>query len=55
MSGSFLQDLQKLERGFGLTRGKQISSELSPIELVERLSRISTTLQALSEKDKKRR
>ena len=51
MNGTFLSDLQKLEKGFGMTRGKQLDSDLNPIELIDRLSRLATTVKELREKE----
>ena len=51
LKGSFLEDLRKLERGFGLTRAKPIGADLSPVELIDRLSRIKATYLELSQKD----
>ena len=44
LSGDFLARLQKLERGFGLAREKELNSELTPLELIDRLSRLRDAL-----------
>lgn len=44
LNGPFLERLQKLERGFGLARERELNAELSPLELIDRLSRIRDAL-----------
>lgn len=40
MKDDFLATLRKLEKGFGLTHTKELSSEMPPLELIDRLTRI---------------
>ena len=40
MAEDFLETMKKLERGFGLVYSSELSSELPPSELVDRLSRL---------------
>ena len=40
MQGDYLEKLRNLEKGFGLSRGRELSSDLPPLELIDRLSRI---------------
>lgn len=40
LKGEFLETLKKLEKGFGLSRGTELSASLPPTELVDRLSRV---------------
>ena len=40
LQGELLEKAVRLERGFGLTREKELGSGLSPLELVDRLSRL---------------
>lgn len=44
MSGEFLERLQKLERGFGLAREKELNATLGPLELIDRLTRLRDAL-----------
>lgn len=44
MPADFLARLQKLERGFGLAREKELNADLPPLELVDRLSRLRDAL-----------
>lgn len=46
LSGDLLERLQKLERGFGLAREKELSANLPVLELVDRLSRIQDALRS---------
>ncbi len=41
MAGDFLSNLNKLEEGFGLNYPVSLSSDLTPVELIDRLSRLS--------------
>ena len=41
LDGKFLSDLKKLEHGFGFNYSQELSSDLNPVELIDRLSRIS--------------
>jgi hypothetical protein len=45
LSGEFLDKLRKLEKGFGLSREKELDPSLSSLELVDRLTRIRSALQ----------
>lgn len=40
LKGDFLAMLKKLEAGFGLSRTKELSPDLPPVELIDRLARI---------------
>ncbi len=53
MRGSFLENIRKLEKGFGLSRGRQLSAELTPVELIDRLSRLVPAIHDLTEREKK--
>jgi hypothetical protein len=55
MKGSFLDSLQKLEKGFGLSRGTLLSADLPPVELIDRLSRLLPVVRDLAERDKRER
>ncbi len=44
MRGDFLEQLQRMEVGFGLTEGTPLSAELKPHELTQRLQRILTAI-----------
>lgn len=39
-----LAELQKLERGFGLTSNKALSADLPVTEVIDRLSRLKATI-----------
>ncbi len=45
LSGDLLARLQKLERGFGLAREKELAPTLSAQELIDRLSRLRDAIQ----------
>jgi hypothetical protein len=45
MDGTFLEDLRQLEAKLGLGRVTPLSPELGPVELVDRLSRLTKALQ----------
>ena len=51
LSGPFLEKLKKLENGFGLTRGRPLSADLDPFELIDRLSRLKATVKGLTNGD----
>lgn len=44
LTPEMLERLGKLERGFGLERSSPLTASLSPIELIDRLSRIETAI-----------
>jgi hypothetical protein len=44
LSGNLLERLQKLERGFGLAREKELSADLTAFELLDRVSRLRDAL-----------
>ena len=53
MKGAFLSDLDKLEKRLGLIRGRPLSADLLPIELIDRLSRLIPIVRDLAARDKK--
>jgi hypothetical protein len=44
LSDSMVQQLQKLERGFGLRYESPLSADLPPVELIDRLHRVLTAI-----------
>lgn len=46
LSDKFLEDLNKLEHGFGLSYPAQLSADSNPVELVDRLSRLMDAVTA---------
>ena len=44
LSGDLLNQLKKFEKGFGLQTGTELSADLHPVELVDRLSRLHHAL-----------
>lgn len=53
MSDNFLQQLRKLERGFGLRYATELTPDLPPVELIDRLQRILAAIQSVRGSDKR--
>ena len=49
LKGDFLERLRKLERGFGLTRARELGPDLEPYELLDRLSRLKLAVNNLDQ------
>lgn len=50
MDTDFLKKTRKLEKGFGLTWGEQLDPEMSPSELIDRLSRLVQAIKNVRKK-----
>ena len=50
LSGSFVDKLSRLERGFGLNYNKKLSADLEAYELVDRLSRLNNAIRSYQAK-----
>ena len=44
LQGELLEKAVRLEKGFGLTTEEELSAELSPVRLIDRLSRLITAI-----------
>jgi hypothetical protein len=53
LSPTFIDDLKRLESGFGLTSTNELSASLDPFELVERLSKLTALVEQISSEEEK--
>ena len=49
LSGRLLERLRQLESNFGITRASQLSADIHPLELMDRLSRLNTAMRRYKE------